>query len=253
MLIIHNAINSSSGSCGCFVSFPFRPGDDWKKNLKLPPKDMRMKTSVSPVVYSSLWYRMCSGQIGAGRNSMTLICLQDVTATKGNEFEDYCLKRELLMGIFEMGWEKPSPIQVTGRKHLTALAWMKIFAGQKCESDPSAHSCRRRAFPLRCLEGTFWQEPRTAQEKVAPTSFPYLNALTWRKTTYKVRWHACSGDMFVFKMASFLKHFWVLQRWSLCPLENWLYKWARSPSRSANTWAGLRSWQLQVEPTSVMT
>uniref|UniRef100_A0A4W5L7G6 RNA helicase n=1 Tax=Hucho hucho TaxID=62062 RepID=A0A4W5L7G6_9TELE len=28
-----------------------------------------------------------------------------------NEFEDYCLKRELLMGIFEMGWEKPSPIQ----------------------------------------------------------------------------------------------------------------------------------------------
>lgn len=37
---------------------------------------------------------------------------KDVTATKGNEFEDYCLKRELLMGIFEMGWEKPSPIQV---------------------------------------------------------------------------------------------------------------------------------------------
>lgn len=57
-----------------------KPGDDWKKNLKLPPKDMRMKTS-------------------------------DVTSTKGNEFEDYCLKRELLMGIFEMGWEKPSPIQ----------------------------------------------------------------------------------------------------------------------------------------------
>uniref|UniRef100_A0A671KN62 RNA helicase n=2 Tax=Sinocyclocheilus TaxID=75365 RepID=A0A671KN62_9TELE len=57
-----------------------KPGDDWKKNLKLPPKDLRMRTS-------------------------------DVTATKGNEFEDYCLKRELLMGIFEMGWEKPSPIQ----------------------------------------------------------------------------------------------------------------------------------------------
>ena len=36
---------------------------------------------------------------------------QDVTATKGNEFEDYCLKRELLMGIFEKGFEKPSPIQ----------------------------------------------------------------------------------------------------------------------------------------------
>ncbi len=26
---------------------------------------------------------------------------QDVTRTKGNEFEDYFLKRELLMGIFE--------------------------------------------------------------------------------------------------------------------------------------------------------
>lgn len=40
------------------------------------------------------------------------LIIQDVTSTKGNEFEDYCLKRELLMGIFEMGWEKPSPIQV---------------------------------------------------------------------------------------------------------------------------------------------
>ena len=48
--------------------------------MKLPPKDMRKKTT-------------------------------DVTDTKGNEFEDYCLKRELLMGIFEKGWEKPSPIQ----------------------------------------------------------------------------------------------------------------------------------------------
>merc|ERR1712227_773133 len=35
----------------------------------------------------------------------------DVTDTKGCEFEDFCLKRELLMGIFEKGWEKPSPIQ----------------------------------------------------------------------------------------------------------------------------------------------
>ncbi|XP_078674753.1 putative ATP-dependent RNA helicase DDX6 [Branchiostoma floridae x Branchiostoma belcheri] len=56
------------------------PGEDWKKSLKVPPKDTRIRTT-------------------------------DVTATKGNEFEDYCLKRELLMGIFEMGWEKPSPIQ----------------------------------------------------------------------------------------------------------------------------------------------
>lgn len=36
---------------------------------------------------------------------------QDVTATKGLEFEDLYIKRELLMGIFEAGFEKPSPIQ----------------------------------------------------------------------------------------------------------------------------------------------
>lgn len=57
-------------------------GDDlgWKAKLKIPPKDNRIKTS-------------------------------DVTDTRGNEFEEFCLKRELLMGIFEKGWEKPSPIQ----------------------------------------------------------------------------------------------------------------------------------------------
>lgn len=36
---------------------------------------------------------------------------KDVTATKGLEFEDLYIKRELLMGIFEAGFEKPSPIQ----------------------------------------------------------------------------------------------------------------------------------------------
>lgn len=36
---------------------------------------------------------------------------EDVTNTKGNDFEDYFLKRELLMGIFEKGFERPSPIQ----------------------------------------------------------------------------------------------------------------------------------------------
>ncbi|KAJ6791240.1 DEAD-box ATP-dependent RNA helicase 6-like [Iris pallida] len=53
---------------------------DWKAQLKIPPRDTRYKT-------------------------------EDVTATKGNEFEDYFLKRELLMGIYEKGFEQPSPIQ----------------------------------------------------------------------------------------------------------------------------------------------
>jgi len=61
-------------ACGQSVD----PG--WKAKLVLPPKDGRIRTS-------------------------------DVTDTKGNEFEDYCLKRDVLMGIFEKGWEKPSPIQ----------------------------------------------------------------------------------------------------------------------------------------------
>jgi ATP-dependent RNA helicase DDX6/DHH1 len=34
-----------------------------------------------------------------------------VSKRKGNDFEDYCLKRELLMGIFEKGYDSPSPIQ----------------------------------------------------------------------------------------------------------------------------------------------
>ncbi|PQE14417.1 hypothetical protein CJF30_00007018 [Rutstroemia sp. NJR-2017a BBW] len=35
----------------------------------------------------------------------------DVTATKGLEWEDFTINRDLLMGIFEAGFEKPSPIQ----------------------------------------------------------------------------------------------------------------------------------------------
>lgn len=52
----------------------------WRDGLSAPTKDTRYKT-------------------------------EDVTDTKGREFEDFFLKRELLMGIFEKGFEKPSPIQ----------------------------------------------------------------------------------------------------------------------------------------------
>lgn len=54
--------------------------DSWKTGLRSPPKDLRPQT-------------------------------EDVTATKGLEFEEMFLRRELLMGIFEAGFEKPSPIQ----------------------------------------------------------------------------------------------------------------------------------------------
>ncbi|KFA79067.1 hypothetical protein S40288_08149 [Stachybotrys chartarum IBT 40288] len=64
------------------ISSDGTPGgsEDWKKSLKLPAKDTRQQT-------------------------------EDVTNTKGLEFENFALKRDLLMGIFEAGFEKPSPIQ----------------------------------------------------------------------------------------------------------------------------------------------
>lgn len=53
---------------------------NWKDSLDLPAKDTRIKTA-------------------------------DVLNKKGVEFEDFHLKRDLLKGIFEMGYESPSPIQ----------------------------------------------------------------------------------------------------------------------------------------------
>lgn len=54
--------------------------EDWKKGLNIPKKDTRPQT-------------------------------EDVLSTKGESFESFGLKRELLVGIFEAGFEKPSPIQ----------------------------------------------------------------------------------------------------------------------------------------------
>ncbi|KAM3070056.1 DExD/H-box ATP-dependent RNA helicase dhh1 [Clarireedia jacksonii] len=54
--------------------------DNWKAGLSIPVKDTRQQT-------------------------------EDVTATKGLEWEDFTINRDLLMGIFEAGFEKPSPIQ----------------------------------------------------------------------------------------------------------------------------------------------
>ncbi|KAL9245344.1 hypothetical protein vseg_019007 [Gypsophila vaccaria] len=83
-LAARNVVSESSGD-EVEKTVQSQPADDsssqdWKAKLKLPPQDTRFKT-------------------------------EDVTATKGNEFEDYFLKRELLMGIYEKGFERPSPIQ----------------------------------------------------------------------------------------------------------------------------------------------
>jgi len=86
---------------------------DWKSQLKRPPKDTRVKT-------------------------------EDVTKTKGNDFEDYFLKRELLMGIFEKGFEKPSPIQEEAIP--IALAGRNLLARAKNGTGKTA------AFIIPCLE-----------------------------------------------------------------------------------------------------
>nr|GMD81408.1 DEAD-box ATP-dependent RNA helicase 8-like [Ipomoea batatas] len=74
-----------------------------------------LKTIQSEAIDSSMQGLYCN-YIAEEYNSVldsyeSTIREQDVTATKGNEFEDYFLKRELLMGIYEKGFERPSPIQ----------------------------------------------------------------------------------------------------------------------------------------------
>lgn len=64
--------------------------------------------------------------------------------TKGNEFEDYFLKRDLLMGIFEAGFEKPSPIQEEAIP--IALAGRDILARAKNGTGKTA------AFTIPVLE-----------------------------------------------------------------------------------------------------
>ncbi|XLT05197.1 hypothetical protein HN51_043946 [Arachis hypogaea] len=63
---------------------------------------------------------------------------QDVTATKRNEFEDY-LKRELLMGIYEKGFERPSPIQEESIP--IALTGSDILARAKNRTGKTAAFC----------------------------------------------------------------------------------------------------------------
>lgn len=74
----------------------------------------------------------------------TRVQTEDVTATKGHEFEDYYLKRELLMGIFEKGFEKPSPIQEE--------AIPIILAGKDVLARAKNGTGKTAAFIIPCLE-----------------------------------------------------------------------------------------------------
>jgi len=104
--------------------------DDWRSKLQLPPKDTRYKT-------------------------------EDVTKTKGNEFEDFFLKRELLMGIFEKGFEKPSPIQEEAIP--IALAGRNLLARAKNGTGKTA------AFIIPCLEKVDPSKPHIQSLVLVPT------------------------------------------------------------------------------------
>jgi ATP-dependent RNA helicase DDX6/DHH1 len=95
------------------ASFP--DDDSWRENLNLPVKDTRYQT-------------------------------EDVTLTRGQEFEDYFLKRELLMGIFEKGFERPSPVQE--RSIPIILQNRNVLARAKNGTGKTA------AFIIPCLEKT---------------------------------------------------------------------------------------------------
>lgn len=104
--------------------------DDWKNSLNIPAKDSRPQT-------------------------------EDVTATKGNGFEDFYLKRELLMGIFEAGFEKPSPIQEEAIP--IALAGRDILARAKNGTGKTA------AFVIPALQQVNPKSPKIQALILVPT------------------------------------------------------------------------------------
>lgn len=86
---------------------------EWKSRLAIPDRDTRIKT-------------------------------EDVMSQRNIEFEDLHLSRNLLMGIFEMGYERPSPIQEETIPY--ALLGRHILARAKNGTGKTA------AFGIPCLE-----------------------------------------------------------------------------------------------------
>ncbi|OAL30963.1 ATP-dependent RNA helicase dhh1 [Fonsecaea multimorphosa] len=103
---------------------------NWKDSLNLPAKDTRHQT-------------------------------EDVTATKGLDFEDFYIKRELMMGIFEAGFEKPSPIQEETIP--VALTGRDILARAKNGTGKTA------AFVIPTLERINPKNPKTQALILVPT------------------------------------------------------------------------------------
>ncbi|CED82342.1 atp-dependent rna helicase dhh1 [Phaffia rhodozyma] len=103
---------------------------EWKSKLNLPQRDARPQT-------------------------------EDVLNTKGGDFEDYNLKRELLMGIFEAGFEKPSPIQEEAIP--VALTGRDILARAKNGTGKTA------AFTIPSLQRVNPKRPKIQALLLVPT------------------------------------------------------------------------------------
>lgn len=103
---------------------------NWRDSLKAPTKDGRQQT-------------------------------EDVTATKGLEWEELYIKRELMMGIFEAGFEKPSPIQEEAIP--VALTGRDILARAKNGTGKTA------AFVIPTLERINPKKAKTQALLLVPT------------------------------------------------------------------------------------
>jgi ATP-dependent RNA helicase DDX6/DHH1 len=88
---------------------------------------------------------------------------EDVTDTKGREFEDFFLKRELLMGIFEKGFEKPSPIQEEAIPII--LQNRNVLARAKNGTGKTA------AYIIPCLEKTDTEKKSIQGESIGTESW----------------------------------------------------------------------------------
>ena len=184
----------------------------WKSQLKLPPKDGRKKTS-------------------------------DVTDTKGNEFEDFCLKRELLMVIIiihlwilrappfhsgyfreRLGEAKPNPGSEHSHRPFRTVSCPWVF------SSFDERWCVFRDILARAKNGT---------GKTGAYTIPCLEQIDPSKDIIQV-----CGTFFVFTARDLTS---ISRAWSLFQLESWhsrpLKLRSRCPSISAS-----RPWSQPVRP-----
>ncbi|ORC84696.1 putative ATP-dependent DEAD/H RNA helicase [Trypanosoma theileri] len=103
---------------------------DWKKGLMVPKKDTRKKT-------------------------------EDVLSRRNVTFEEYGLRRELQMGIFEKGFERPSPVQEEAIP--VALQGKDVLARAKNGTGKTA------SFVIPVLEKVDTREPHVQALLMVPT------------------------------------------------------------------------------------